>query len=276
MGKRERWQREVQRAWGNDAALERCLLEGSGLPGPRSNLELADVVAIELAGHGVDAGAWSLARRWSRLGAVQAPSNNPAEFLAFCGVQALAAMYDSVDDTRRAEVRECLTAAAQDERWRMREAAAMALQRMGLRSFGAVESMVEAWLADGAPMLLRAAIAALADPPLLHAAGYPQLAISAADSACRAYAGAAADMRKQEPWRVLRKGLEYAPSVIVAASPADGFKMLSRWAESRDVDIKKIVVANLRKTRLARAYPEEVEAVGQVLAWSWDGELTDP
>ena len=53
------------------------LLKESGLPGPRGNLELAQVVA--------DEGNQGLFERYLAYDADQAPTNSPYEFLAFCG-----------------------------------------------------------------------------------------------------------------------------------------------------------------------------------------------
>jgi hypothetical protein len=57
------------------------LLQESGLPGPRGNLELAQAVA--------DEGDATLFKRYLAFDAEQAPTNSPLEFLAFCGVVGL-------------------------------------------------------------------------------------------------------------------------------------------------------------------------------------------
>ncbi len=276
MGKRETWRAKIERAWGDEALLERVLLDGSGLPGPRANLELAAVAADGFEQRADDPAAWSLAVRWSAVDAASAPVNHRREFLPFCGILALGAMHARADAARRAQIHAALTRAANDPRWRMREAAAMAAQRIGGHDFDAVQALVRTWVSTGQPELLRASLAALADAPLLAADGRAAFALEMADLACEAYAAGDSSTRNEEPWRILRKGLEYAPSVFVAAAPAPGFALLRRWAESRQPDIRKIVVANLRKTRLARAFPDEVEAVGQALAWASDEGSTDP
>ncbi len=57
------------------------LLQESGLPGPRGNLELAQAVA--------DLGSQELFSRYIGYTADRAPVNSPYEFLAFCGVVGL-------------------------------------------------------------------------------------------------------------------------------------------------------------------------------------------
>ena len=54
------------------------LLKESGLPGPRGNIELAQVIA--------DEGNKGLFLRYLKYTADIAPTNSPYEFLAFCGV----------------------------------------------------------------------------------------------------------------------------------------------------------------------------------------------
>ncbi|MCY1247415.1 hypothetical protein D9M72_607440 [compost metagenome] len=64
---------------------------------------------------------------------------------------------------------------------------------------------------------------------------------------------------------MLRQGLGYCWSVAIAASPAEGFRRLERWAASDDKDVRWIVRENLKKARLARADPAAAEQVAAVL-----------
>ena len=95
------------------------LLKESGLPGPRGNLELAQVVA--------DEGDLQLFRRYTAYDADKAPVNSPYEFLAFCGVVGLGRLLAEGDT----DLLKTLRTHASDPRWRTREAVAMALQRLG-------------------------------------------------------------------------------------------------------------------------------------------------
>src|SRR4030043_606421 len=95
------------------------LLEESGLPGPRGNIELAQVVA--------DEGDRQLFIRYIAYTAEKAPVNSPYEFLTFCGVVGLGRLLTEGDY----DLLNTLHRYASDPRWRMREAVAMALQRLG-------------------------------------------------------------------------------------------------------------------------------------------------
>jgi hypothetical protein len=51
---------------------------------------------------------------------------------------------------------------------------------------------------------------------------------------------------------VLRKGLAYGWSVVVAAQPSIGKRRMERWIRSQDSDVRWIMKQNLKKNRLLR------------------------
>ena len=108
---------EYRRALRELAEWEPFLVERSGLPGPRGNLELAAAVAEQ-------ADEASL-RRWAALGPAEAPFGSAEEFLPVCGVVGLGRLLAAGDRAVLADVRRL----AADPRWRIREAVAIALQR---------------------------------------------------------------------------------------------------------------------------------------------------
>lgn len=64
---------------------------------------------------------------------------------------------------------------------------------------------------------------------------------------------------------MLRQGLGFSLSVVVAASPQEGFGLLRRLAAVPDRDLAWVLRSNLGKGRLARGYAREVEAVRSLL-----------
>ncbi|MGA2488845.1 MAG: hypothetical protein ABSF99_01465, partial [Anaerolineales bacterium] len=130
---------------------EPYLLQESGLPGPRGNLELAQVVA--------DAGSRELFEHFLVYTPDVAPVNDPHEFLAFCGVVGLGRLLAEGDE----KVLDQLRPYASDLRWRLREGVAMALQRLGKRNMHSLLSAMETW-SEGNWLEKRAAAAALAEP----------------------------------------------------------------------------------------------------------------
>jgi hypothetical protein len=233
MTKTERY-RDVLRGLHNWDAF---LLQESGLPGPRGNIELARAVAEE--------GQASLFQRYLAFDARSAPTNDPHEFLAFCGVLGLGRLLAEGDSN----VLRPLRRAAGDPRWRLREAVAMALQRWGKADIKALLSEMEHW-SQGSPLEQRAAAAALCEPDLLGDPATVDRVLDMLD-AITASVEAAPD-RRSEPFRALRKGLGYCWSVAVAAHPEAGKPRLERWLASDDRDVRWIMRQNLKKARLAR------------------------
>jgi hypothetical protein len=241
--------------------LAALLAANSNLPGPRGNLELADAFAKQAGDLGPGDGRWQLFQGWSRISAADAPTGDPREFLPFCALQAFGALYAMVDVEHRREIVAILRAAADDERWRTREGVAMAMQRIGEADMAALRAIVDAWLPAATLTGQRAIVAALAHPPILGDAETARYALAVADRIMANVQQADAAVRKSEGFRILRQALEYALSVYVAALPEEGFPRLRAWATDGDLDVQRIVHANLRKARLAKRYPSEVASI---------------
>ena len=216
------------------------LLENSGLPGPRGNLELAQVVA--------DEGTPTLFERYLALDHTRAPVNSSEEFLAFCGVLGQGQLLAAGDP----QAAERLRHFASDPRWRTREAVAMALQHFGERDMDALLQLMEVW-SQGSLLEQRAAAAALCEPKLLAKPEHACQTLEILDQITASVESSAE--RKSENFRVLRQGLAYCWSVAVAAFPAEGKRRMSKWFSSPDADIRWIMRENLKKNRLTRMDP---------------------
>jgi hypothetical protein len=220
------------------------LLENSGLPGPRGNIELAQAVA--------DEGDEKLFRRYLMYDAERAPANSSQEFLAFCGVLGLGRLLAEGSRELLAELRRH----ASDPRWRTREAVAMALQRWGRADMDALLAEMTTWAA-GNWLEKRAAAAALCEPDLLRERRHVERVLQLLDSITASVEKARE--RTGEEFKALRKGLGYCWSVAVAAHPAHGKKAMERWFRSDDKDVCWIMRENLKKKRLARVDPTWVQ-----------------
>ena len=115
------------------------LTDHSGLPGPRGNIELAQAVAEEADPAQLDAFIAS-----------------GDEYLVFCGVVGLGRL---LAEGAGGDIRQRLRAHAVDDRWRVREAVAMALQRLGDSDLPRVLDLVADWAQDSSPLVQRAAAA---------------------------------------------------------------------------------------------------------------------
>jgi hypothetical protein len=206
------------------------LREHSGLPGPRGNIELAQAVA--------DEGDPALFDRMI---------TTDDEYLVFCGVIGLGRLSaDGVDVLSR------LRGHAVDPRWRVREAVAMALQRLGDADLPRLMSTVRSWAADPDPLIQRAAAAAICEPRLLRSGPAAACAIEVCARATERLAGLPANRRRDPAVRALRQALGYCWSVAVAADPAAGLPRFRALGENADRDVVWIVRENNRKARLAR------------------------
>lgn len=213
------------------------LLEESGLPGPRGNIELAQVVA--------DEGDRQLFQHYIAYTADKAPVNSPYEFLAFCGIVGLGRLLAEGD----AGLLETLRQHASDPRWRIREGVAMALQRLGDVNMGQLITAMQEW-GKGAPLEQRAAAAALCEPRLLRQAQDAGAVLEILDQITTGIEQA--DNRRSEDFLALRKGLGYCWSVAVAALPVEGKGLMEKWLINPDKDIRWIMKENLKKNRLVR------------------------
>ncbi len=220
------------------------LLAESGLPGPRGNLSLAQAVA--------DEGDEELFERYQALDAEEAPTNSPYEFLAFCGVLGLGRV---LAEGKR-EVLPTLRSHASDRRWRLREAVAMALQRLGTVDMDSLLQEMEEW-SEGNLLERRAAAAALCEPNLLSRREHARGVLRVLDQITASIRDV--EDRRSDDFKALRKGLGYCWSVAVAALPEEGRAAMKKWFSSQDKDVLWIMKQNLRKKRLVRIDAEWVE-----------------
>ncbi len=213
------------------------LLQESGLPGRRANLELAQAVA--------DEGSASYFQHLLTFDPETAPTNTPLEFLAFCGVLGLGRLLAE----GQAEVMTALRRHASDPRWRIREAVAMALQRLGAGDMEALLGAMAGW-STGNLLEKRAAAAGLCEPSLLSHKSQGRRVLRLLDKITASVTEM--EDRKSPEFKTLRKGLGYCWSVAVAAFPEEGKPLMEKWLASTDRDVLWIMRENLKKKRLLR------------------------
>ncbi len=246
---------------GDPGPLERRLAESSRLPGPRANLELAAHFA-DLVGATADdrrGSAVGLLDDWltGRMSSPGLPEGGE-EFLAACAALAAGSVAagsvaagsvaagSASDATDR-----LLTAAAGDGRWRVREMAATGMQRVLRADWNSGLRAVRNWLRSGDALEARAAVAAVAEPPLLKDAGHAAEAVAVVEDAVDLLLATPAGRRADDDVRVLRKAMGYAVSVVAVAHPDSGLPLLERLATSTDTDARWIARQNLTKARLS-------------------------
>lgn len=205
----------------------------SGLPGPRGNLEL-------LAAFGDVASD----------GLVLSLVGSDDEYHASCAAAALGRLV--AEHPEDDALLPLLRTQAMDARWRVREGAAMALQRLGDADAARLRTVVASWAVDPDPLVQRAAVAGICEPRLLREPATATAALDACRAATEQLGAREPDTRRTSAVRTLRQALGYCWSVAVAGSPAAGLAAFATVDEATDPDLRWIARENRKKARLAR------------------------
>ena len=221
------------------------LMKESGLPGPRGNLELAQAFA--------EFGDEEKIKNYLSIKLEDAPTNSARVFLTFCGVVGLGTL---INKGKRKYLPQ-LRGFASDPRWRIREAVAMALQRVGDVDIDFLLREMKEW-SKGNLLEKRAAAAALCEPRLLTSERIAGAVLDILDDMTSSIVGFRDT--KDEAFEVLKKGLAYCWSVAVAACPEKGEKLMGKWVGSHDKTVAWIMKENLKKNRLVRMNKEWVSS----------------
>jgi len=211
------------------------LRANSHLPGPRSNLELLAAAAEEVG------------RPWADEWAAATVGSDPTD--VFVISVALVALGRFVA-AGQAGAEDGLRRRAVDDEWRIREAVAIGLQRLGDDRPDELARIAAEWSRSDDPLVARAAVAAVAEPRLLRTPAAVEAALGVLDSATSLLERS--PDRRSEPIRVLRQALGYAWSVVIAADPGRGWPQFVEWSKRGDADISWVVRENLKKNRLQR------------------------
>jgi hypothetical protein len=219
------------------------LLDESGLPGPRGNLELAQAFA--------EIGNENLIKKYVSIKPEEAPVNSAKVFLTFCGVVGLGTL---INKGKRKYLPQ-LRGFASDPRWRIREAVAMALQRVGDVDIDFLLREMNEW-SKGNLLEKRAAAAALCEPRLLTSEKIAGAVLDILDDITSSIVGF--QDKQNEGFEVLKKGLAYCWSVALVACPKKGKELMEKWIASHDKTVSGIMKENLKKNRLLRMDKEWV------------------
>jgi len=222
------------------------LRKESRLPGPRGNLELAYAVAEE-----------GNKKQFEKLLSMDGEENTPEVFLVFCGVVGLGKLA-----ARDPRLFDRLRHYTSDPRWRIREAVATGLQLTGDQNMDLLLKEMKKWT-RGNWYEKRAAAATLAEPRLLNQPKHVMQVLHVLDTITAFMEKA--DTAKDESFKVLRQGMGYCWSVVVAALPEAGKPMMGNWLESQDKDIRWMMKENLKKNRLIRMDEKWVKACNRKL-----------
>lgn len=242
MGKVEQYQVELR----SRHTWDDYLYSNSGLPGPRSNLELLFAVVRE--------GDREKFLHLTSYAVQEKSGNTPEDFMAACGIVGLGRLVSEGETHQLNELKKW----ANDSRWRLREAVAMALQEWGVTNLPAMLLEMKQW-AGGTLLVRRAAIAALCEPRLLHNEEVVDGVLQVLHVVTKSLVEE--NDRKASEFKTLRQALGYCWSVAVAHSEPKGRQYMEYWLTraSGDKDLAWVMRENLRKNRLRRIAPDWVD-----------------
>jgi hypothetical protein len=243
-----------------DKAIEEYLLDQSNLPGKRGNIELAFSFADYIEENYIIEDKLMLLDYCTKLISENKKEREVVgneEFLTFCGIVALGRI-GKIDKDQREEIIEILKTNAQDERWRVRESVAMAIQEL-LMSINPMETIrrLREWTREDNYLILRAVAAGLADPRLMENSEIAKESLDLHKLIITKIAENQCKMR-DEDFKVLVKGLCYTLSVVITGIEGEGFAYLGELVKDKNPVIKKIAKENLKKNRLKRLNKNKV------------------
>lgn len=215
--------------------------EHAGLPEDAVDLGLVRAAAQQGMAHQF--------QRWVRMGAGEAPNDAPGVALVMAGTLGLGRLVAKGEDRHTSTLRTL----ASDPRWRVREAVTMALRRIGRADAARLIEIAEDWI-DRGPFDQRAAVAAMADPGLVHDPDRCRRALDVLDQGTEALQQART--HDDEGLVALREALGRAWSVVVAASPETARPRFEAWMAVDDPDVRWVLEENLKTERMEEIDPE--------------------
>jgi hypothetical protein len=242
---------EYRKALLEQSDQEKYLLANSSLPSPRANLELL-YAFVEIA---------DLKTVLNYLNKLYSspPVNVPEEFVQCCAVSALGKFILAGDDSLISKLREY----ASDNRWRIRESVAMALQHIGKSSTSKLITTVKGW-ETGNYYEQRAVAAGLCEPANLQTEEIESFTLNTLKSMTEQLTNCTD--AGNDSFKSLVKALCYCWSVAIVSSPERGKVFFEEIAGSSNKVVRKIVKENLKKNRLIKMDKVWVDEISQVVS----------
>lgn len=264
LSKRERHLTDLRNLGQDNNEIISYLLVFSNLPGKRGNLELAFAFAEYIEEH-YPSNSDNLLTFCVSMITSNPPNKHVIgneEFLPFCGIVGLGRIA-KIDLITESKVLGYLKRSAQDERWRIREAVAMAIQDLIEVRPEAIIATLQAWIHEDSYLLHRAVVAGVAEPRFVKNREIARLALDLHKTILKKVEHE--PDKRDTDYQVLVKGLCYTLSVIIAGIEVEGFAYLETLITTEHPIIRKIVRENLKKKRLTQINAKKVNELQQRL-----------
>jgi hypothetical protein len=245
---------------GKPQRLYQQLALASGLPGPRANTGVATAFATECAAIGKPADP--LLFQMVTLDPDVAQGGTEHEFLPLCGVLALGARA-ALDPKIRTRVIGTLHDAAEDMRFRVRDAVPVALARIGEKMGDALVHELASWT-DGF-FQAAAVLLALADPAFLPAITDVDAVLERMEETYQLAKNAPRSAARYPGRKALVDALTLAPSSIAARFGVPVFDKLEAWSNTEMPELRAAIEATLKSNKLAGRHAAEIARVRRAL-----------
>jgi hypothetical protein len=196
------------------------------------------------------------------LSADDAPGASAKEFLPMCGVIGLGARA-AEDGGMRAKALARLHDAAEDVRFRVRDAAVFALATIGAARGDALVRDVASWM-DGY-FQAAAVLAALADQRWLVAIDDGAAAAARLDDAWKLARDAPRAAARWPGRKALVEMLGTTPAALASRFGVPVFDLLVSWTKIEQPELREAIEKNLRGTKMAGRFADEVARVRAAL-----------
>lgn len=238
--------------------LENYILEHSNLPGRMANLKVITEIADMFALKSELIRFWlKKLQEWNNL---KVDGNCPETELVLTAIESFGAIYKDASQENKSEIEQTLAASLNDDRWRVREISGDSYKRIGMSSYDSLIILFDSMISKNpTPLEVRGIIATLAHPVILHSVQQLDFSKSILKFAFDYYLEIDEKKYSKADKEVLKKGLSFAPSVIVSNNPEDGFQIFEKLILRNNKEINAIIKENLRKKRLESRYPIEVK-----------------
>lgn len=241
------------------------LCVASGLPGTRANLVLAEAFAVECAARGQKADA--LAFALATMSAEEAPGATAKEFLPVVGVVAIGARLASTpkDAKLKKRVMALLHDAAEDTRFRVREAVPLALARIGEATGDVLVHELGPWM-DGF-FHAAAVLLAMGDKRFLGTLDDADIVVERLDEAYALAKNAPRSAVRWPGWKALVEALSTVPAALAARFGVRIFDRLVAWSNTEIPELRDAVEKNIRGGSgvLAGRHQDEIVRVRKAL-----------
>lgn len=226
--------------------LKKEMLLNSGMPGKRANLEIIKKFSDFIKSKELNQEVYlKLIEFWS----ITANGDDPNTILCLAGLLGLSHYY--LDNNYIEEIKIILIEAMNDSRWRVREVIQETLKIIAMNDYNDLITFIDN-IKDPTMLEYRAIITTLAHPEILLNNIQKEYAISKLVEVFNAFLiFENTEDIKNEEFKALVKGLNFAPSVIVSKIPDKGFDIFEEYI-GKSKNLNRIIKENLKKNRLTK------------------------